>query len=68
MTAPAKHLRQIAKDAAFLTAALLDPFMDQATKTREVKDTLKDLLPQLEAAGLMVEFKQETGGYGLWSS
>lgn len=68
MTAQVKHLRDIANDAAFLTAALLDPFMDQAMKTREVKDTLAALLPKLEAAGLMIDFKQEPSGYGLWSS
>ena len=61
-------LQGIADDAAFLVAALLDPTTGHDMKTREVLSTIEDLLPKLEAVGLMADYHQAHGGYGLWPS
>lgn len=65
---PTKELESIAKDAAHLVAAILDPAegLDQASLPLEVRDTLTELLCRLRSAGLMEAYRLGSGGYGVW--
>jgi len=62
----ATQLRSIAKEAAFLTAALLDPAMDDKGRQLEVRSSLAELLPQLRAVGLMAPWERDGGAVGVW--
>ena len=60
------QLRSIAKEAAFLAAALVDKTMDAKARLLEVQASLAELLPQLQAAGLMETWEREGGTFGIW--
>lgn len=66
MMATKTQLQEIAKDAAFLLAAMGDRTMTPEGKRKEIADTVADLQPKLKAAGFMEAFRQDHGGYGLW--
>ncbi len=62
----AAQLRSIAKEAAFLTAALLDPAMDDKGRQLEVRASLAELLPQLRSLGFMEAWERDGGAVGVW--
>lgn len=60
----AAQFLSIAKEAAFLTAALLDKTLNEKARLLEVKSSLAELLPQLQTLGFMEAWERD-GGFGV---
>ena len=62
---PLEQLQSIAKEAAFLVAALSDKTMDDRARAAEVAASLKILAPQLWPLGVLDPYLRGEG-MGIW--